>query len=91
MACTVAFCLLGAAPVGAAPVKGATPSGRAQTVPGEVLVKMRPGIAVAGAAGGLRARDAGPVGVRGWRLLKLPSGLSVDDALARLRGNPNVQ
>ncbi|MGZ6547334.1 MAG: S8 family serine peptidase [Actinomycetota bacterium] len=91
VACTVAFCLLGAAPVGAAPVKGATPSGRAQTVPGEVLVKMRPGISVAGAAGGLRARDAGPVGVRGWRLLKLPSGLSVDDALARLRGNPNVQ
>ncbi|MEK7476523.1 MAG: S8 family serine peptidase [Candidatus Coatesbacteria bacterium] len=66
----------------------------AKRVPDEVMVRFRPGAAaedVRRAAAGIGARVADEIPRLRVRLLKLPPGLDVDEAIDRLRRNPNVE
>jgi hypothetical protein len=61
--------------------------------PGEVLVKYKPGMRAqvqssADAIGGVVTQNIDQIRTR---VLKLPQGLSVEDALQRLQGDPNIE
>ena len=63
-------------------------SGAKKSVPGEVLVKFTRAPASARAVG---ARSIESFGVKGWKLVRLRGGESVDHAIARFRHDPNVE
>src|SRR5688572_17294318 len=58
-----------------------------------MLVRFRPGAAAANVQRALDetgGRIAGELAAIGWKIVALPRGRSVDDALARLRRDPHV-
>ena len=98
-AMVLSMVLLSAAGAGGAPQAhgpdGRLPSiparqpGPHKAVPGEVLVHFRPGKKPPSAAS-MGAKNVQSLSVKGWTLVRLRHGESIDQAMARFRADPSV-